>query len=148
MEDYDFEKLAREIVTQRLKGIDDAPKAAAEIAKKIIVAGVQGTKSRQDPHLTVSAVCRGVISGMILIEADLPETAVFILREMANIAAETHLDPTEMMTWSMEGIGQVAPMAGAEVSGRIHDRIEETFQGAGLVFRDILERLRKSQAGG
>ncbi|MBI3552892.1 MAG: hypothetical protein HY077_10280 [Elusimicrobia bacterium] len=45
MEEYDFEKLAREIVASRLSEIEKAPEAAGEIAKKIIVAGVQSTRS-------------------------------------------------------------------------------------------------------
>ncbi len=141
--DYDLEKLSREIVTSRLKGIERAPRTAAEIAKKILIAAVVGAP-RQEPRLTVTAVCRGVMGGLLLIEKDLPEAAVLILRELSPIAHETHLDPAELMTWGMEGIAQVAALAAPEVQWRIQERIEESYLGAGPVFRELCGRFSRA----
>lgn len=138
--EYDFEKLAREIVVSRLGSLAKAPEAAAEIAKKIIVAGVRSTKVRQDPRLTVSLVCRGVLSGMLVLDKDLGETAVRVLREIPLIAHEVPLDPGDLMTWAMEGIASVAHLAGQDARLDIQGRIEESFLGAGAVFARLCER--------
>ena len=140
-DEYDFEKLAREIVTSRLMALDSPAEAAAEIAKKIIVTGVTSTKVRQDPRLTVLGVCRGVMSGMLLINKELPEAAAGILRVMPAIAHDVHLDPQELMTWGMEGIASVALMAGQEVRYHVQQRIEESFMGAGPVFQQLCQNL-------
>ena len=68
---YDFEKLAREITMTRLKDVsaETAAATAAEVASKIIIAGVASTGKRQDPQLTVTGVCRGVMSGVLLVES-------------------------------------------------------------------------------
>lgn len=137
--DYDFEKLARAITSDRLKDLDNAPAAAAEIASKIIISAVNSTQSRQDPHLTVAAVCRGVMSGILLIEKDLPQTAGQLLLIAAHLAQELHLDPQELMTWSMEGISDVAVLASEQVRAAIRDQIDEKFMGAGAVFGQLCD---------
>jgi len=141
VDEFDFEKLSREIVASRLSDLKDAPHAAAEVARKIITTGVQSTKVRQDPHITVAAVCRGVMGGMLILNKPLPPAAVSILKEMAAISHDVHLDPGDLMTWGMEGIAAVAHMAGHEAQQSVHMAIEETFMGAGVVFDQICSRV-------
>lgn len=135
--DYDFEKLAREITSARLRGLEKAPAAAGEIASKIILAGVQSTKNRQDPRLSVISVCRGVMGGMLLIEGDLAGAAVEILQHMARLAQELHLDPSDMMTWAMEGFVGVVVLGHADLGPKLREAIEHKFMGAGGVFDEL-----------
>ena len=136
--EYDFEKLAKEIVVAKLKDAADAPALAAEVAHKIAVTGLAGTSARQEPRTTVAAACRGVMSGMMLIEKDLPKTAVALLAQMALIAQEANLDPADCMTWAMEGIAPVVKLAPAGAADAVGAAIEESFMGAGGVFEGIL----------
>jgi len=136
--EYDFEKLAKEIVTEKLKDASDAPMLAAEVARKIAVSGLAGANGTQDPRLAVAAACRGVMSGMMLIEKDLPKTAVALLNQMALIAQEANLDPAECMTWAMEGIAPVVKMAPHGSDDAVAAAIEENFMGAGEVFQGVL----------
>jgi hypothetical protein len=136
--EYDFEKLAKEIVVEKLKDAEDSPALAAEVAHKLVVSGLAGTTGRKDPRLTVSATCRGVMAGMLLIDKDLPKTAVALLTKMATIAQEANLDPAECMTWTIEGIAPVVKMASAGAAEAVGAAIEENFMGAGQVFEDIL----------
>lgn len=133
-EDYDFEKLAREIVASRLAGAENAAPVVAEIAKKIIITGVSSTKVRQNPRATVAAVCRGLLGGLLLLDLPLADSAVAILHQMAGISADVPLDPGDLMTWGMEGMADVARLAGADAQSKIQDAIEAEFQGAGSVF--------------
>lgn len=144
--DYDFEKLAREIVADRLKGLSNVPDAAAEIAAKIILSAVESTRRRQDPSQSVAAVCRGVMSGLLLIEKPLPEPAVGLLSKMGDLAGQLGLDPGEMMTWAMTGIADVAVMAPGHGCYEISAAVERRFMGAGQVFDKLCEQARARRA--
>lgn len=134
MDAFDFEKLAKELVTFRLEGVADAPVACAEIARKMIVTAVTSTATKQDPRKTVTDVCRGLMSGALLLNKDLPPIAVALLAETAVIANEVHVDPMEMMTWAMEGIAAICHMAGANHENAVQEAIEAKFMGAGEAF--------------
>ncbi|MBI3564181.1 MAG: hypothetical protein HY079_03180 [Elusimicrobia bacterium] len=136
--EYDFEKLGKEIVVGRLREVADPYALAGEAARKIAVAAVTSTRGKQEPKVTVAGVCRGVMSGMVLIEKDLPKTAVALLTQMAAVANETGLDPAECMTWAMEGIAPVVKTAHSHDGDRVRAAIEENFMGAGEVFDSIL----------
>ncbi len=140
MAEYDFEKLSREIIVSRLGPVENTPAASAEIARKIIVAAVLSTKERQDPRLTVAAVCRGIIDGLLLLNKDLAQPAVALLKLMHEIANEVPLDPADLMTWAMEGIAAAAATSGAQAQQAIQASIDETFMGAGEVFSRLCER--------
>ncbi|NNN04553.1 MAG: hypothetical protein HKL90_01495 [Elusimicrobia bacterium] len=138
-QEYDFEKLAQEIVLERLRDLPNPPAAAGEIALKIAVPAVTSTRLRQDPRLTVSATCRGVMRGMLLLEKDLGETAVSLLNQMAAISQEADLDPAECMTWAMEGMAPICRMADSHVQDAVSRAIEEHFMGAGEVFQQLIQ---------
>lgn len=136
MDVFNLEKLAREITVERLKGVQDPPAAAGEVARSIAIKAIAGTQARQSPRDSVAATCRGLMSGMLLLEKDLPRTAVSILSRMGEVAHETHQDPAELMTWAMEGIAPVAKMSGESVRASVEDAIEHAFMGAGHVFAE------------
>lgn len=134
MDDFNLEKLAKEIVVERFKGIADAPAGAGLVARQIISKAVSGTQARQSPRHSVAAVCRGLMKGMLLLEMDLPRTAVAILGQMDEVALATHQDPAELMTWALEGIAPVAALAGRQTRDAVEEAIEAGFMGAGSVF--------------
>jgi len=136
--EYGFEKLGKEIVVSRFKDLDDPYALAGEAAHKIAVAAVTSTRAQQDPRLTISAVCRGVASGMVLLGKDLPKTAVALLSQMAVVAQETNLDPAECMTWAMEGLAPVAKIAPNGGADAVKYAIDEHFMGAGQVFEQLV----------
>ena len=136
--EYDFEKLGKEIVVGKLRGVEDPYALAGEAARKIAVAAVASTRGKQEPSVTVVATCRGVMSGMVLIEGDLAKTAVALLTQMGAVAQETGLDPAECMTWAMQGIAPVVKASSAAAADHVRSAIEENFMGAGSVFDEIL----------
>jgi len=137
-QEYDFEKLAKEIVLERLRDLPNPPAAAGEIALKIAVPAVTSTRLRQDPRLTVSATCRGVMQGMLILEKDLGETAVSLLTQMAAISQEADLDPADCMVWAMEGMAPVCRLASSHAQDATIHAIEENFMGAGEIFRNLV----------
>ncbi|OGR99870.1 MAG: hypothetical protein A2V88_08610 [Elusimicrobia bacterium RBG_16_66_12] len=57
---------------------------------------------------------------------------------MGAVAAETNQDPSECMTWAMEGMAQVCRLASASVQEAVRAEIDEKFMGAGEVFENLL----------
>ena len=139
MDDFNLEVLAKEIVVDKLKGTEDPPAAAGEVARQIVIKAVGGTQTRQPARVSVAAACRGLMAGMLLLEKDLPRTAVSILNQMGAVANETSQDPAELMTWAMEGIAPVAKLAGDSVRYAVQEAIETAFMGAGEVFAKACE---------
>ena len=137
--EYDFEKLAKEIVVEKLKNSPDPSAVAGEVVHKIALAALKSTEKRQEPRVTIAAACRGVMSGMVLIEKDLPKAAVALIAQMAQIAQEASLDPAECMTWAMEGIAPVVKVAPAGSADAVGDAIEERFMGAREAFQAVLQ---------
>jgi hypothetical protein len=143
----DCEKLTREVVTRRLKNTpaEAAAAAAAEIAQKAIVERLPVQSQRHDPHLTVTGACRGVMSGMLLIDKDLILTSVELVKSMAPIAQETRLDPADMMTWAMEAIAAISLMGPPDLGTNIREALEQNFMGTGEVFGELLAKAAKSR---
>ncbi len=137
MDDYNLEKLAKEIVVERLANIADAPDGAGQVARQIVTKAVTGTQARQAPRETVTAVCRGLMSGMLLLNQDLARTAVAILSQMGAVAEATHQDPAELMTWAMEGIAPIAKLSGQTSCEAVEQAIETAFMGAGRAFASV-----------
>ncbi|MDE2142783.1 MAG: hypothetical protein KGJ84_10260 [Elusimicrobia bacterium] len=135
--EYDFEKLGREIVVSHCAGVADPYAVAGEAARKIAVAAVTSTRAAQDPRLTVAAVCRGVAAGMLILEKELPKTAVALLTQMGTVAQETNLDPADCMSWAMEGIAPIAKLAPGGAADAVRSAIDESFMGAGEVFEQL-----------
>lgn len=144
-EEFDFEKLAREVVSSRLEAIKTAPAAAGEIAKKMIVTAVKSTKVRQQARVTVRQVCRGVMGGLLIIGKNLPAAAVEILKALGEDAAqEVRADPNDLMTWAMEGIADISPIVGVEVRSEIREAIAERYMGAGEVFSQLCDAAERA----
>lgn len=138
MEQFDFEKLAKDLLLEHLKGSADAAASAGEIVRKMAVAAVAGAGSSQAPRASVRAACKGIMSGVVLLEKDLPAAAVAVLQQMGAVAAETNQDPSECMTWAMEGMAQVCRLAPASAQEAVRAAIDEKFMGAGEVFENLL----------
>lgn len=136
MDEVDFETLAKELMASRLKDEPEAPppELGAQTARRMILAALPRGGERRDARGAVATVCRGVMSGALLLGQELPPIAVALLSESASIANEASLDPTETMTWAMEGLAPVCRLAGAAVESAAQDLIEAKFMGAGEAF--------------
>lgn len=144
MTDYfNFGALTKEMIMSRLKGAEDAPAVAAGIVKQTILAGVPTAKAAgQNPKESVEQICFGAMRGLLLVEKDLPRGAILILREMAEVSQQVGIDPSELMTWTMDGIARITPMTSAQVREEIRGLIEQDYMGAGEVFISFCEKYR------
>lgn len=140
---YDFEKLSREIVVSQFKGVPDAPDKTADLVKRTLVAAIKGTReAKQAPDEIVRQVVAGSLAGILLIERELPMSAVFILRRTADAAQDVGIDPQEMLTWGLQGIARVMKMVQPPVIVAVQNEIESAFMGAGGIFADLCREMR------
>lgn len=143
----EVEKLAHSrIISGGLDAAERAPEAAAEIATKIAAEAVQSAKSSDEKRMTVRRICRGVMSGMLLLNKNLPDTAICLLKASAVMSQDLNLDPMDVMTWCLEGIADITPVAPPEARGAIAGRIEENFMGAGQIFGDFCDQARAKKS--
>ncbi len=139
MDTYDFEKLSREILLSQAKGPKDSAALAAGAVREVLVVAIEGTRFRQEPRATVQGVCRGVMGGLLIAGKNLPEGAVAIMKQMAEIADKVQLDPMDLMTWSMEGIASMAGAAGRDQRSAIIGAVSDAFMGVGEIFYSLCE---------
>ncbi|MEK7384069.1 MAG: hypothetical protein AAB262_12400 [Elusimicrobiota bacterium] len=128
--EYEFEAIAKELVTSRLNDSTNAPSVAADVARAILVPAIANTRAHQDPRLTVVSVCRGVMEGLRLGGKDLPKSAVALLEQMSPVAQESYLDTSVCRFWAMEAI---APICRQEFEA-VRAAIEKSRAGDGAVF--------------
>lgn len=143
VENLSLGQLTKEMIVSRLKDSQDAPALAADMVKQTIFASMPSIKaSGRDPKESVEDICFGAMSGLLLIEKDLPNGAMLILTGMAEIAQKVNIDPSELMTWTMEGIARIAPLVASHTLEDTRMRIEKEYMGAGEVFGSLCNKYK------
>lgn len=139
----EFGGITKEMIVSNLKGAEDAPKVAADIVAQTIAAGIPSAKaSGKDPKDAVEEICFGAMSGLLLLEKDIPKSAILIIKSMAELSQKVGIDPSELMTWAMSGIARITPMTSIQVREEIRSLIEADYMGAGEVFSSLCERFK------
>jgi len=145
-ESLEFGHITKEMIVSNLKGAEDAPKVAADIVRQTITAGLPSARaSGKNPQDAVQEICFGAMSGLLLIEKDLPKGAILIIKGMAEIAQKVGVEPSELMTWAMEGIARITPMTSVQVREEIRALIEQDYMGAGEVFSNLCDKHKNDQ---
>lgn len=142
-DDFNFEKLAREIVMSRLSSVEKASATAADVAHKIMVTAVKSTGERQHPMVTIIKICRGTMSGILIIEKNLVETAAQLLQKAVPVATEVDLDPESVFTWFLEGIAEVTPMMNQQARWDIQATVDREYLEMGRTYRQLVEAAAK-----
>lgn len=134
-------QLTKEMIVAQLREAKDAPAFAADIVKQTILASIPSIKaSGRQPKDSIEEICFGAISGLLLIEKNLPRAAVLILGKMAEISQKVGIDPSELMTWAMEGIARIAPMTTIQILEDTRTLIEHEYMGAGGIFYSLCQK--------
>jgi len=139
-----LEQLARD---RALAGIDAAPQPvvfAAELARQIVLETLAASKPKISAEETVRHCCHGVLTALLLKDKPLHLAAVEMLDRLAHASQDLHVDPTEMMTWTLSGIALLSASASPQAMHAIQEAIGAKFMGAGEVFRELC---RQSSAG-
>ena len=137
-------KKARDAVNAACgEGGPPSPEKAAQLICSLIASAA---RQKGDNRRHVVEVCQGAMTGLALNHADLPATAVAILRGLENISLMSRSDPSSIMTWVLEGIAEATPVAGFEARVEIQHRLDGEFHGVGEVFDKLCDAVKKRGA--
>ena len=143
-ERYAFDELTKQMVSQQCHGAD-APNRAADIAAATILAGIRGTRSVAEPQTpaeSVRLVTKGMVNGLIVVEGDVASAGIALLKALAELAQQTNIDPTEMLTWCLEGLAEQSPLVPPAKISALSAAIDREFMGAGMLFNELCRKAR------
>ena len=104
-------------------------------------------RASKEPKDAIVAVCRGAMKGVLLGGQNVPDAAVALLEALPNMSLMMRTGPEDLMSWVMEGIADVTPLAGPEVRDALRVKIEEKFMGASVIFDGFCEAAAQKARG-
>ncbi|MDD5302861.1 MAG: hypothetical protein PHS14_07085 [Elusimicrobia bacterium] len=140
----DYETQAKDAVAASIKS---NPAAGTSMTVPLMCQHIShAARMSKDPKPAVVAVCRGAMNAVLLGGQSVPDAAIALMEALPNTSLMMRTSPEDLMSWVMEGIADVTPMAGAEVREGVAAKIEEKFMGASGVFNEFCEAaLKKSR---
>ena len=133
------------IISSRLKGLDDGPVTAAELAKGHVETWLKTAGSNKEHRMIVRRIARGTMRGMAEVGQDLPQTARFLLKTVPGAAQELAVDAKDLTGWVLEGIADVTLMAGPGPRGNILKMLEFDFPELGAQFAEVCRKAKVKQ---
>ncbi len=141
----DFEKQAKDAVAAVIT-VD--PVAGAASTVPIMCRHLShAARISKDPKPAVIAVCRGSMKALLLGGQNVPDAAMALMEALPNMSLMMRTGPEDLMSWVMEGIADVIPMAGVEVRDALSTKIEEKFMGVSSIFEGFCEAALKKSHG-
>lgn len=141
----DFEKQAKDAVTAVI-AVD--PMASAELVVPIICQHLShATRMSEDPKPAVIAICRGSMKALLLGGRSVPDAAMALMGALPDMSLMMRAGPEDLMSWVMEGIADVTPLAGAGARDALREKIAEKYMGASAIFDAFCEAALKKGRG-
>lgn len=131
-EPTDYEKQAKDAVAAVIA--KDAASGAALTVPVMCQHISHAARMSKDPKSAIIAVCRGSMNAVLLGGQNVPDAAVALLEALPNMSLMMRTGPEDLMSWVMEGIADVTPVAGPDVRDALRVAIEEKFMGASAIF--------------
>lgn len=144
-ERYAFDELTKQMVAQQCLGAG-GPARAADIAAATILAGIRGTRAASAPQTaaeSVRLITKGMVAGLLVVDGDVAEAGLALLKALAELAQQTHIDPTEMLTWCLEGLAEQSPLVPPAKVSALGSAIDREFMGAGMLFNTLCREAKK-----
>lgn len=141
MDAFNLAQLTKQMV---VKGVAQEQKGAYAVAQDA-VRETLGTylcgmiPDNPEVRQGVREVARGAMTGMLLCDLPMAESALAVLRGVAEVSLGLPHDPTALLTGSIEGIAEMRLLLSIEALGVIETAIEREYEGSGEVFRKCLE---------
>lgn len=137
----DFEKQAKDAVAAAIAS--DPVAGPARTVSVICQHLSHAARLNKQPKDAVVAVVRGSFNAILLAGQSLPDAAVGLMEALPNTTLMMSAGPEELMSWIMEGVADVTPVAGPEARDALRTRIEEKFMGASTIFDGFCEAAAK-----
>lgn len=138
MESFRLGQLTKELVAAKLRVMDDPCAVAAEVVRTTISVALRGRPEHKDTWpAIIKDASQGGITGLLLAEYNLNKGAVLMMRAIAEIANENHMDPTEAMRAALEGIADLKRFILPDRMAELRSAIDAEFMGAGECLRQL-----------
>lgn len=138
-----LEKQAKDAVAAALAGDAGVPAAVPVMCQQISHAA----RTHADPKPAVIAVCRGAMHAVLLGGRSVPDAAIGLMEALPNMSLMMRAGPEDLMSWVMEGVADVTPVAGVAVRDAVSARIEEKYMGASSIFNELCDAALKKSRG-
>lgn len=144
MSDTDYEKRAKDAVAACIAAdaVGGTALTIPVITQQLSYAG----RTSKDPKTAVVAVCRGAMQAVLVGGQSVPDAAVALLEALPNMSLMMRAGPEDLMSWVMEGIADVTPLAGPAVADAVSTKIEEKFMGASAIFNGFCDAAKSRGA--
>lgn len=137
----DFEKQAKDAISACITA---DPVGGAALTVPIMRQHISyATRMNKDPKPAVIAVCRGSMQAVLVGGQNVPDAALALLTSLPDMSIMMSTGAEELMSWVMEGIADVTPMAGPEVRDALSAKIEEKFMGVSSIFNGFCDAAAK-----
>ena len=138
MDEFKISQLTKEIVSSRLREMEDPCRAAAQLVGKTLEVALNGLQpGAVAESRIVEDACQGGMTGLLLNEQPLTRGAVLILEVICDLATRLNLDQPELMRSALRGIADMRRFVRPEMLVEIQAAIEARFHGAGLAFQAL-----------
>jgi len=141
----DIEKQAKDAVAAVIA--KDAVSGAALTVPVMCQHISHAARMHKEPKDAITAVCRGAMNAVLLGGQSVPDAAVALLEALPNTSLMMRTGPEDLMSWVMEGIADVTPVAGPEVRDALRVAIEEKFMGASVIFDALCDAAAQKARG-
>jgi hypothetical protein len=135
MEDFKISQLTKEIISEKLRQLPDACRAAADLYKqtlRVALAGLEAGSAAD--NRVVGDACQGAMTALLLKDHSLPKGAALILEATVELAAELNLDQVELMRSAVKGIADMRRFVPEDKLHDIREAIDAQFNGVGAAF--------------
>lgn len=136
----EFEQWVHDGIIGPLAKAENIPAAALAQARQAIAFAAKDPQIWRIPKDAVAAVAHGTLRGLMLLDQNLTDVAVPLMRNLLEAAQDCALDPAETIGGALEGIAQIAALLPVETQNDIRERIDEAFMDTGAAFIDLLHQ--------
>lgn len=138
MDEFKINQLTKELVTARLRALEDPCAATADLVRRTLEVALKGLEpGTVAESRIVEDACQGGMTGLLLNEQSLTKGSIAILEAVVDLAGKLNLDQPEMMRSAMRGIADMQRFVPSAAMGEIQIAIEARFHGAGVAFEAL-----------
>ena len=145
MEVFRLDQLTKELVTDKVRSMDDPCAEVAGIVKTTLDVAM---RSAADDSKTraglIEDACRGGMTGLILTEQNTARGAVLILHRVVEIAARFAIDPMSAMEGALKGIASLSRVMQPDRVQAMYYAVQAEFMGAGDLLLKLLDQAERA----
>ena len=136
MEEFKVDQLTKELVTAKLRAMDDPCEAAAAIVQATLNVAFSAATDPKARVRIIEDACRGGMTGLLLVEQSTAKGAVMMLHRIVELSARHGLDPMAAMEGALKGFASLRRVMHPGRVQELYYAVQADFMGAGDMLLD------------